>query len=52
MLGFSRALEEATPDYPIVARRDGPNADEAFELLRETRDRLRLGMNCSATICR
>lgn len=44
MKGFCQALEEEKPDYPIVVRRDGPNADEAFELLRETRDKLDLDM--------
>jgi citryl-CoA synthetase large subunit len=44
MKGFCRALEEIEPSYPIVVRRDGPNADEGFELLRETRDRLGLDM--------
>lgn len=44
MKGFCQALEEEKPDYPIVIRRDGPNADKAFELLRETRDKLDLNM--------
>ncbi len=44
MKGFCQALEEIEPDYPIVVRRDGPNADKAFELLRETRDKLGLEM--------
>lgn len=44
MKGFCQALEEEKPDYPIVVRRDGPNADRAFELLRETRERLDLDM--------
>lgn len=44
MKGFCQALEEERPDYPIVVRRDGPHADEAFELLRETRDKLDLDM--------
>jgi citryl-CoA synthetase large subunit len=44
MKGFCQALEEIQPDYPIVVRRDGPNADEGFELLRETRDKLDLNM--------
>lgn len=44
MKGFCQALEEIEPDYPIVVRRDGPNADEAFELLRETREKLDLDM--------
>ncbi len=44
MKGFCQALEELEPDYPIVVRRDGPNADEAFQLLRETRDKLNLDM--------
>lgn len=44
MKGFCQALEEIEPDYPIVVRRDGPNADKAFELLRETRDKLDLNM--------
>jgi len=38
MKGFCQALEEEKPDYPIVVRRDGPEADEAFELLRKTRE--------------
>ncbi|MFB6209281.1 MAG: ATP-grasp domain-containing protein [Candidatus Nanohaloarchaea archaeon] len=44
MKGFCQALEEEKPDYPIVVRRDGPNADKAFELLRETREKLGLQM--------
>lgn len=44
MKGFCQALEETVPDYPIVIRRDGPNADKAFERLRETRDDLGLQM--------
>ncbi|PSH00165.1 MAG: hypothetical protein BRC28_00960 [Nanohaloarchaea archaeon SW_4_43_9] len=44
MKGFCQALEDERPDYPIVVRRDGPNADKAFELLRETRERLDLNM--------
>ncbi|MFB6147571.1 MAG: ATP-grasp domain-containing protein [Candidatus Nanohaloarchaea archaeon] len=44
MKGFCQALEEEKPDYPIVVRRDGPNADKAFELLRETRGELDLDM--------
>ncbi len=44
MKGFCQALEEIEPDYPIVVRRDGPNADKAFELLRQTREKLDLNM--------
>jgi citryl-CoA synthetase large subunit len=44
MKGFCQALEEIEPEYPIVVRRDGPNADKAFELLRETREKLDLDM--------
>ena len=44
MKGFVKALREEKPDYPIVVRRDGPHADEAFELLRETREELDLDM--------
>ena len=44
MKGFIQALREEKPDYPIVIRRDGPQADEAFELLREVRDELDLDM--------
>lgn len=44
MKGFCQALEEIEPEFPIVVRRDGPNADRAFELLRETRDELGLDM--------
>lgn len=44
MKGFCQALREEEPDYPIVIRRDGPNADKAFELLREVRDELDLDM--------
>jgi len=44
MKGFCQALEEIEPDYPIVVRRDGPNADKAFELLRKTREKLDLDM--------
>ncbi|MBC5793238.1 MAG: hypothetical protein H8Z69_04355 [Nanohaloarchaea archaeon] len=44
MKGFCKAVREEKPDYPIVVRRDGPQADEAFELLRETREELGLNM--------
>ena len=44
MKGFVQALEEEKPNYPIVVRRDGPNADQAFELLRQKRDELGLKM--------
>jgi len=44
MKGFIRALEEEKPDYPIVVRRDGPHADEAFELLGEKKEELDLNM--------
>ena len=44
MKGFIQALEEERPDYPIVIRRDGPHADEAFELLREKKQELDLDM--------
>lgn len=44
MKGFVEALEEERPDYPIVIRRDGPNADKAFELLREKKEELDLNM--------
>ncbi|MFB6241540.1 MAG: ATP-grasp domain-containing protein [Candidatus Nanosalina sp.] len=44
MKGFIQALEEEEPDYPIVVRRDGPNADEALGLLREKREELDLNM--------
>lgn len=44
MNGFIQALEEERPDYPIVVRRDGPHADEAFEKLREVREELDLDM--------
>lgn len=44
MKGFCQALEEEEPDYPIVIRRDGPNADKAFDLLRETKEKLDLDM--------
>jgi citryl-CoA synthetase large subunit len=44
MKGFCQALEELQPEFPLVVRRDGPNADEGFELLRETRDKLGLEM--------
>jgi citryl-CoA synthetase large subunit len=43
--GFVKALREEEPDYPIVVRRDGPNADEAFKLLREVREELDLEMD-------
>ena len=42
MKGFVQALEEVEPDYPIVIRRDGPHADEAFEMLREKKEELDL----------
>ena len=45
MKGFCQALKEKQPEYPIVVRRDGPNADKAFELLRETRKELDLDMD-------
>ena len=44
MKGFIQALREEKPDYPIVIRRDGPQADEAFELLLEVREELGLDM--------
>lgn len=44
MKGFVQALEEERPDYPIVVRRDGPNADKAFEMLREKKEELDLNM--------
>ena len=44
MDGFIEALREERPDYPIVIRRDGPHADEAFEKLREVREELDLDM--------
>lgn len=44
MKGFIQALREEKPDYPIVIRRDGPQADEAFELLREVKEELGLDM--------
>lgn len=44
MKGFVQALREEKPEYPIVIRRDGPNADKAFKLLRETREELDLDM--------
>jgi len=44
MDGFIQALREIEPDYPIVVRRDGPHADEAFEKLREVKEELNLDM--------
>lgn len=44
MKGFVQALEEERPDYPIVVRRDGPNADKAFEMLRQKKKELDLNM--------
>jgi succinyl-CoA synthetase beta subunit len=44
MKGFVKALREEKPDYPIVVRRDGPHADEAFEKLREVKEELDLNM--------
>lgn len=44
MKGFVQALEEERPEYPIVIRRDGPNADKAFEMLREKKEQLDLDM--------
>ncbi len=44
MDGFIQALREEKPDYPIVVRRDGPHADEAFDKLREVREELDLDM--------
>jgi len=44
MKGFCQALEEIKPTYPIVVRRDGPNADKAFELLKETKQEHNLDM--------
>lgn len=44
MDGFIQALREEEPDYPIVVRRDGPHADEAFKKLREVREELDLDM--------
>jgi citryl-CoA synthetase large subunit len=40
MRGFCHAIREIDPDYPIVVRRDGPNADEGFEMLRELKEDL------------
>ena len=42
--GFIQALREEKPEYPIVVRRDGPHADEAFEKLREVKEELDLNM--------
>lgn len=39
MRGFVEGLREAKPKFPIVIRRDGPRQKEAFEMLREVRDR-------------
>ena len=44
MDGFIKALQEEKPEYPIVVRRDGPHADEAFEKLREVKEELDLNM--------
>ena len=44
MDGFIQALREERPEYPIVIRRDGPHADEAFEKLREVKEELDLSM--------
>lgn len=44
MDGFIEALREEEPEYPIVVRRDGPHADEAFEKLREVKEELDLNM--------
>lgn len=44
MDGFIQALREEKPDYPIVVRRDGPHADEAFEKLRGVKEELNLDM--------
>lgn len=44
MGGFIQALREEKPDYPIVVRRDGPHADEAFEKLRDVKKELDLDM--------
>lgn len=44
MKGFCQALEEIKPKYPIVVRRDGPNADKAFKLLEETKEKHNLNM--------
>ncbi|QGA80905.1 ATP-grasp domain-containing protein [Candidatus Nanohalobium constans] len=44
MDGFIQALREIKPKYPIVVRRDGPHADEAFEKLREVKEELNLNM--------
>lgn len=44
MKGFCRALEEVDPDYPVVVRRDGPNADKGFQLLKSTREKLGIEM--------
>lgn len=38
MRGFCHAMREIDPGYPIVVRRDGPNADQGFELLRQLKD--------------
>lgn len=44
MKGFCQALREIKPDYPILIRRDGPNADKAFDLLEDTKEELDLEM--------
>jgi citryl-CoA synthetase large subunit len=44
MDGFIHALREEKPEYPVVVRRDGPHADEAFEKLREVKEELELDM--------
>lgn len=44
MDGFIKALQEEKPDYPIVIRRDGPHAEEAFKKLREVKEELDLDM--------
>ena len=44
MDGFIQAIREEKPDYPIVIRRDGPHAEEAFKKLREVKEELNLNM--------
>lgn len=44
MKDFCQTLEAIEPDYPIVVRLDGPNVDEGFELIDETREKLDIDM--------
>jgi succinyl-CoA synthetase beta subunit len=45
MCGFLEGLRQVKPEFPIVIRRDGPRQKEAFEMLREARDKEKLNIH-------